>query len=465
MIVMKFGGSSVEDAAAIRNATQIISGEILRGPLVVVSACAGITDELTASAHDAAAGRGEEAISRIIQIQNRHFAIADRLFSKQARDAVESRLFISFAELTSVVKSVAVLRELTPQIQARILSFGELWSSLLLAETLVHQGMNAQWIDARTIVETNEEFSEAAPLLSRIQQNAQKSLMPMIRRGTIVITQGYIGATSGGLSTTLGRGGSDYSAAILGAVLNAEEIQIWTDADGILTADPALIPGARTIEELSFENASTLAYFGAKVLHPKTLLPAIEKNIPVRVLNSQNPAGKNTRIVKHSDSQDHAIQSIAYKKNVAMVTLRRDRSQQHSHILSQVLDIFKRHKKTIDGLTLTENEILLATVHTQDLEIIASEIKSFSDVRIDKDKTLCSLVGARGAGIKRIAALSILDSMRIPVYLISEGTSNALLFVVDTADMPAALAAVHDNCFGPRSSVEGYLFNELEKSA
>src|SRR5580704_893898 len=287
MIVMKFGGSSVESRKAIERVAGIVYQRRHQNPIVVVSAMGKTTNRLLAIAADAVAGRREAALASLDELREFHLREAKGL---PAHDAMKTH----FEELGELVKGVAIMGEFTPRASDAVSSYGERLSSLIVADVFTDWGMNARHLDSRTVIVTDRRHTQAAPLFD--QTNAKLSHVKW--RG-VTVMGGFIASTEDGVTTTLGRGGSDYTASIVGAGIGAEEIQIWTDVDGMLTSDPTILPGGYRVKQCSFAEAAELAYFGAKVLHPATVLPAIEKNIPVRILNSRRPEVEGTLIVSN----------------------------------------------------------------------------------------------------------------------------------------------------------------------
>ena len=287
VVVIKFGGTSVRDAAAIRRLTEIVGRED-RGRLVVVSALAGVTDQLVDLATRARTGE-HAALGEIIDaVQNRHLQLASELVAPAVQPDVVSAIEDTCLELRTMVHAVAVLHELSPRSFDAITSFGETLSSRLVAASLVSEGMAVEWVDARRVFVTDGSYGRAQPDMEITTARVRDAVVPLLRAGVIPVLGGFVGATPDGVTTTLGRGGSDYSAAIFGAALDVSEIQIWTDVDGMLTADPRIVPDAKLVPKLTFGEASELAYFGAKVLHPAAIQPAVARNIPVRIVNAQN---------------------------------------------------------------------------------------------------------------------------------------------------------------------------------
>ncbi|MEW6212019.1 MAG: aspartate kinase, partial [Acidobacteriota bacterium] len=323
MIVMKFGGTSVQDVDAIENVIEIIRGRLDRRPVVVVSAMARVTDTLLLAARTAKDRQYDMAEALLDQLQERHVTVAEQLLSQTRRIALDPPLSESkvreqickmIYDLKGLVRSVATLGELTPRSQDAVVSFGERLSSLIIAAALRARGIEADLADSRQFLVTDDHFTSAAPDMIETEKRARAELLPIIESGRVPVAQGFIGSTAEGVTTTIGRGGGDYSAAIIGSALGADSIEIWTDVDGLMTADPRVIPDARRIRVISFSEAAELSYFGAKVLHPSTVLPAVEKGIPVHIYNTRNPSCEGTRIVARPQPSRNLIKSIAFKR-------------------------------------------------------------------------------------------------------------------------------------------------------
>jgi len=278
MIVMKFGGSSVESAAAIERVAGIVKAREERRPVVVVSAMGKTTNKLLAIAAAAIAGKREEYIPQLHDLRDFHSREARQVVPLADRAELDSTLDEHFQELTELVKGLAVLGELTPRSIDAISSYGERLSSFIVTLAFRHFGMKAEHLDARRFIVTDKRHTQAAPILTETYARLAATV-PAMARESVVVMGGFIGATEDGVTSTLGRGGSDFTASIVGAGIGAEEIQIWTDVDGMLTADPTILAGGHRVKTISFAEAAELAYFGAKVLHPATVVPAIERNI------------------------------------------------------------------------------------------------------------------------------------------------------------------------------------------
>lgn len=454
MIVMKFGGTSVQDAAAIRNAANIILRA--RNPLVVVSACAGVTNALLGISQKSAQGNVQEAIAAIAALRERHGVIAKTLTlqahgGNNALLPVQNKINQDCDELEKLVQSLAVLRELTPRALDQFLAFGEQWSSFLLSHELLQRGVAVTLVDARKVLVTGNEFTRAVPLFERTNAKAKEILLPLLRQGMIVVTQGFIGATENGITTTIGRGGSDYSAAIFGAALEVEEIQIWTDVDGVLSADPSILPEARRIKLMTFNEAAELAYFGARVLHPSTILPAIRKNIPVRVLNSKRPHGDGTLITNTAAvSAPCIVKSIAYKEHITIITVQSTRMLMAHGFLARLFEVFAKHQKSIDVIATSEVGVSLTIDNADHLDAILAELRQFAEVRVEPNKAVVCVVGEGMKPTRSIAArlFAALDQAGVNVELISLGGSEInLTFVISEAQIAATVKCVHDEFF------------------
>jgi len=322
MRVMKFGGTSVGDAARFQRVAELIALHRASDPqlVVVVSAMAGVTDALIRMSHQAA--RGEpDWIPELTAVRDRHqdTVRALALPEEEAR-ALEAELQEGFERVETVLRAVAALKELSPSTADLLAGMGERWSARILAAVLRARGIPSRAIDADTFLVTDDRFGEASPDLEQTRARARALLFPLLEQRILPVVTGFIGATPEGRPTTLGRGGSDFSATILGYALDAEAVWIWTDVDGVMSADPKIVPNARTIPELSYIEAAEMAYFGAKVLHPRTLLPCIDRRIPVRILNTMNPQHPGTWIVPEPRGNGR-VKAVTLIKNLSLVTV------------------------------------------------------------------------------------------------------------------------------------------------
>ncbi len=450
MIVMKFGGTSVEDASAMKRVCRIVNERQGHPRLVVLSACAGVTNALIRTARKAVSGNLDDALRELDSLRGRHAEIAGDLLSS-GRQAFEETLSAQVRELTEMMRSLSVLRVLPPQSLDQCVAYGELWSSALVGAAMGEAGMRAVILDARSVMMTDDGFTQAVPQFAEIGNRMKDQVIPLLREGKIVVTQGFIGATGDGITTTIGRGGSDYSAAIFGAAIDAAEIQIWMDVDGVLSADPALFPAVRHVRELSFNEAAELAYFGAKVLHPSTILPAIEKNIPVRVLNSRNPAFEGTIITRTASSGGNGVvKSIACRKGITVITIQSTRMLMGHGFLARVFEIFSRFRKSVDVVVTSEVSISLTVDDPSNLVPIIRALEEFATVHVAHGKAILCVVGERLKFTKGIAGriFNALAEGDVNIELISHGGSEInLTFVIDETQVATAVRVLHEELF------------------
>jgi aspartate kinase len=454
MIVMKFGGTSVQDAAAILNILDIIEHESGRKPLIVLSACAGVTDALIRIANNAASDDITASLTELTSLRERHIQTAQELLSGGTLNATTTKIIRQCEELELLIRGVSIVRELTPRVLDHFMSYGEGWSTLLTAQAGTERGMKTVLVDSRTILRTNDEFTRAIPDFTVTEHNAIDKLSPLIESGHIIVTQGFIGASPGGITTTLGRGGSDYSAAIFGTVLNAEEIQIWTDVDGVLTANPKLVPEAQLIRELTFNEAAELAYFGAKVLHPSTILPAIKKKIPVRVLNSHKPDYVGTLITANGgdsvNESANVVKAIAHKEGITIIRINSTRMLMAHGFLARVFEIFARYRKSVDVIATSEVGISLTVDDTSAIDDIVRELREIADVTVEGNRAVFSVVGEKLKHTKGIAGrtFTALADAGVNIELISHGGSEInITFVISEQQVKPALLSVHREFF------------------
>jgi aspartate kinase len=434
-IVMKFGGTSVADAAAIENVARIVLAERAAFPVVVVSALSGVTDALLTVTP-----------ASVEPIFNRHLTAAEQLLNGS-----ESERFVE------LVKSAETqVRELLKAqnssnrkaIQDSIVSFGEILSSHLMAAVLNQHGVKARQVDARHCIITDEEHTCAQPLMRHTITRTEDALRSLLDSGVVPVLGGFIGATLQGATTTLGRGGSDYTAALIGAALKVDEIQIWTDVTGVLTADPRVVPEAQTIDRLSYSEAAELAYFGAKVLHPKTIQPAIENSIPVRICNSRLPQERGTLVGPYSETSPRTIKAIAHKTGVTIVQITSARMLGAYGFLRALFEVFERYRTVVDVVTTSEVSVSLSLDEVGALPSIVEELQQLGTVRIEKGRAIICVVGEglRGtAGIEGRVFTTISD---INVSLISQGASSInFTFAIEEERVKEAVTRLHEEFF------------------
>lgn len=449
-IVMKFGGTSLEGATAFQSAARIVAERIERRPVVVVSAMARFTDALIASVPEAANTSAAAALATLDKHFERHLRVIDALLSKEAdrlRQLV-AQARSEIRELLSRAPAGIQERKQRKALEDAVASNGERLSAALLAAVLLENNYSACAVDARRCVITDGEFGCAAPLMTETFSNTQAQLRPLLEKECVPVLGGFIGSTATGETTTLGRGGSDYTAAIIGAALDSEEIQIWTDVPGVLTADPRIAPKARTVPRLSFAEASELAYFGARVLHPKTLHPAVERDIPVRICNSRAPDGRSTVVVGESETSPLTVKAIAHKTGVTTVQITSARMLGAYGFLRAIFEIFDKYRTAVDVVTTSEVSVSLSLDDTTALPAIVTELEKLGTVSIEEERAILCIVGEGLRSTPGIAARIFSTISDINVSLISQGASRInLTFAVEEARAREAVMRLHKEFF------------------
>lgn len=444
---MKFGGTSVEDANAFRNVGVIVRSEIASQPVVIVSAIAGFTNTLLKSVERATGGDPRGA-GRLLEPElARHTAIAAELLNPEARATFDKTLGAARTEIRQLHKIIAGHPVTQPPLQDEIVAFGEHLSSQLLAAVLRENGVAARYIDARRCIRTDENYGCATPQKETAAET-RRELEPILLASKVPVIGGFIGSTDKGVTTTLGRGGSDYTAALVGAALGAREIQIWTDVSGVLTADPRVVPAARTIPVLSYQEAAELAYFGAKVLHPKTIQPAIDRSIPVRVCNSREPGDRGTLIVSESAATPQTIKAIAHKSGITTLQVTSARMLGAYGFLRALFEIFDRHRTAVDVVTTSEVSVSLSIDDTSALPVLKPDLEQWGTVEVEDRRTIISVVGEGLRNTPGIASRVFSVISDINVSMISVGASSVnLTFMVDEAHAGEAIRRLHRACF------------------
>ena len=447
MIVVKFGGTSVGDAAAIERATEIIRGRLSRRPFVVVSALAGTTNSLLAIAEQAQKGQLIGALRGVEGLRERHLDETSRLLGDGGLGAdVAADLSVMFDELASLAEALSVLGHLTPRSLDAIASIGERASSHLVVATLCARGIPAQVIDPGEVMITDDHFTRAEPQTELIADATQRIIRPLLASGITPVVGGFVGATTTGITTTLGRGGSDYSAALFGAALRAEAIEIWTDVDGMLTADPRVVKDSRLIEQIRFDEASELASFGAKVLHPSTIAPAVKIGIPVFIYNSRNPGGTGTRIT--FDAPRRPVSAIAGKKDVTLLRIRTPRMLLAHGFMRRIFEIFDEHRTSVDVVATSEVSVSMTIDDPTHLDALLGSLTALGDVSVERNRGIVALVGAGlGDSTSTMAqALKALGKIKVHMVSLSSGGIN-LTLLVDGDQVQEAMRRVHTAFF------------------
>ena len=452
MVVQKFGGTSVADPEAIHRLIQIVRGARERdgrGPAVVVSAMSGVTDALLGVAASAGGGRVDDALARLDQLRERHIAAAHALAPKDARGQLGQQIEQQFDDLTALARALAVLREVSPRTLDVVAAAGELLSSRIVTAALAGADVPSEWVDARRAIITTGDHTRALPLAIETDAALRASVRAAVDAGRVPVLGGFVGSTVDGHTTTLGRGGSDYSGAIVGAGIGAREIQIWTDVDGMLTADPRIIAAPRLVPQLSFAEAAELAYFGAKVLHPSTILPAVERNIPVRILNSRKADGPGTTITAEPPPGATPLTALACKRDVTVIDITSSRMLMAYGFLRRVFEVFERYTTAVDVVTTSEVTVSVTVDDRRHLEPIVEELSEFSQVSVEHEMALLCAVGDRLRNEPAIAARAVGVLEEVPLRMISQAASRRNITVIlRQADLTHAMNRLHEEFFG-----------------
>ena len=445
---MKFGGTSVEDSAAIARTASIVAGRIANGkqPVVVVSAMSKVTDQLLAAA--AAASRGDRtgALAISQRLRCRHRDTASALVTTPA--ALHTMIELEFDALDEVLRGLAAILELTPRISDLIVSYGERLSSAMIAQAFRDRGIPGLHVDARQVILTDSQYQKAIPQDALIEQRCDLHVRPHVDAGHVPVLGGFIGSNEAGITTTLGRGGSDFTGALIGAALHAETIEIWTDVNGIMTTDPRICPDALRVKVISFEEAAELAYFGAKVLHPATILPAVRRNIPVLVLNSRNPSNEGTRIIALAPHCRSPFKCIAVKKKLTIIDVVASRMLMTHGYLKSIFDIFDKYRCPVDMVSTSEVSVSVTVDSNAKLPEISAELGKIADVKYEGQKALICMVGEDIRGQMGISARVFTAIRHINVRMISQGASEInMSFMIEESDAEEAVRSLHAEFF------------------
>jgi aspartate kinase len=447
---MKFGGTSVGNVEAFRRVAGIVAPYREAQPVVVVSAMTKMTDALLDCVAHAQARRIDEARNTLAQHLARHREVAESCLCEMARAHFSELVETTQAEIHNLLRDLYDRLLPRPILQDAIVAYGEYLSANLLAAVLRESGLNARFVDPRFCLVTDHQHGQAAPLWEETGQYTRAELLPVIDEGAIPVLGGFIGATISGKTTTLGRGGSDYSAAIIGAMLEAREVQIWTDVPGVMTADPRLVPQAQTVPLMSYDEAAELAYFGAKVLHPKTIYPAIELSIPVRVLSTFEPENPGTTISATTAAAPQLLKAIAHKKGVTVLRITSDRMVGTWGFLRSLFEVFDRFRTSIDVIATSEASVSMTLDSDENLSAITRELSRLGEVEVVPQQAVICVVGEGLRATSGLAAKIFAALENINVSLVSHGASSVnLTFVVDEKDLQAAVTQLHERFFAP----------------
>jgi len=445
---MEVGGTSVADAAALNNVAAIVAARLSDSPVVVVSAMSGVTDALLVSSRLAAAGDVDAAVASLQDVFWRHKAAARELLGPYAATSFVQHIDNVDAEISSLLRRISVQPEALKPLNDELVSNGELLSSALFAEVLKAQGIVAEQVDPRRCIITNDDYGCAAPVLGETFPRTQALILPLVAARVVPVVGGFVGGNAAGRTTTLGRGGSDYTAALLGAAIESEEIQIWTDVTGVLTADPRVVPEAKTVERLSYGEAAELAYFGAKVLHPKTIQPAIELGIKVRICNSRKPQETGTLVCADGDTSPGTIKAIAHKAGITTVQVTSARMLGAYGFLRALFEVFDRYRTVVDVVTTSEVSVSLSLDDATALPELVKELETLGTVRVEKGLAIICVVGEGLHGVPGIVGRVFSTISDINVSLISQGASSInFTFVINEGRVNEAVRRLHHEFF------------------
>lgn len=445
---MKFGGTSVQNAEAFARVAAIVAGESENCPVVVTSAMSKVTDALLFAFETAKKGDVETAIESLEPHFQRHTTVSVELTDENHQKAFQTELDFAKNELKDLLTRVSRRSLPLSMLKDAIVSYGEQLSSRLLTFVCQAKGLNARHADSRRLIVTDDEYGSAAPIWDETEKIIQLELNSLLNRGEVPVMGGFIAASRSGETTTLGRGGSDYSAALVGAALKAREIQIWTDVTGVLTCDPRICPEARTLKTLSYEEAAELAYFGAKVLHPKTIQPAVDLQIPVRVCNSHQPAERGTMILPSAQTTPRLVKSIAYKKGITILHIASARMLGAFGFMSAIFQIFERHRTVIDVVTTSEVSVSLTLDNTDSLEAVVKDLQRIASVEVERDQAVVCVVGSGLRDTSGVAGQIFTAISDFNISLISHGASSVnMTFVVKETVVKDVIKRLHDKFF------------------
>jgi aspartate kinase len=444
VIILKFGGTSVRDAHWIGRAISIAEGQLDRDPVLVASAMGKTTDTLVELSELALSGKREEVTVTVDRVQRNHEAALSILApgDSETHDALAALI----QELRNLLQGVTLIRECSPRTQDALLSFGERLSTLLIAAGARARGIECRLHDSRTLLRTDSNFGSATPDMEETTTAFREAILGAEGTRVLHVLQGFIAADSAGVTTTLGRGGSDYTATIVGASLEAEEVQIWTDVDGIMSADPRVVEGARTLEEISYVEAAELAFFGARVVHPYTIQPAIERGIPVYVRNTERPELPGTRIT--GEFAERGVRAITVKRGITVITINSYRMLNAYGFLSRIFDVFARHHVSVDLVATSEVSVSMTVDTTDRIAEVVTALEEHGQAHVEDQKAIVSLVGKDLWKDSSVLARVFQTMEGIPVRLISLGSSDTnLSLVVSEGDGVATVQRLHHAFF------------------
>lgn len=450
MIVIKFGGTSVGETHRLRQAIEIVAERRERRPVVVVSALAGVTNQLVAATEAAAAGRFDEALDLVTRIRERHEESGFALIGQKIDfyESFTAQLGRQIEQITSILRGVSLVGETSPRAKDLVVALGEKLSSVLFSYAMRTKTLTGVHVDSGDVIVTDDRFGEATPLMPETTVAAARSLLPELERNHIPVMGGFFGRSVSGATTTLGRGGSDYSAALVGAAIGADEIQIWTDVDGMMTCDPRVIPAAKVLDLVTYDEAAELAYFGAKVLHPKTLWPAVDRQIPVRVLNTHNPSSPGTLITREGKPGAQGPRALAIRRGITIVQMTTTKMLEESGYLARLFEVFGRHRVSIDLVTTSEVSVSATVDDPKKLDALVRDLTPLAAIEVFRDRAVIAVVGRDLLREPEVAAALFRALSGIPVSMMTIASTGLNLSVaVDEARAGDALVSIHRTLF------------------
>jgi aspartate kinase len=459
MITMKFGGTSVGDLQRLQEVAAIVHSYLPQRPVVVASAMAGVTNTLLDTAQLAVQRDTDRVKKNIDALKEKHLDVANTLLKHAVRHKeLIHRHSQLIDELTNLYRGVSLLKELSVRSLDAIASFGEILSCLQLAAILSDHEMTAEFVDARTVIRTDNHFGEAAVDFSVTNDNIRRMLLPLIEKNIVPVVTGFIGSTEDGLTTTLGRSGSDYTGSIVGAALDSEEIWIWTDVDGVMTADPRYVKGAKVLSDISYREAAEMSYFGAKVIHPKTMMPAIEKNIPIRIKNTFNPSHPGTLISQSTLAAERFVKNITSIDNLSLVSIEGNGMVGVPGISARIFSALARVKVNVMMISQASSEHNVCVIIPQkdcgrgvkelrnEFEVDIAK-KIVDGIKLQENVSIVAVVGEGMKGMRGIAGrtFTAVADANVNIVAIAQGSSELnISLVVEQAEVHKAVQAIHD---------------------
>lgn len=459
MITMKFGGTSVGDIQRLQEVASIVHTYLPQRPIVVASAMAGVTNTLLETAQLALRRETDQVKKNVETLKEKHLNVANTLL----KDAVRHRELIQrqsalIDDLANLYRGVSLLKELSVRSIDAIASFGETLSCLQLAAILKDNAVNAEFVDARTIIRTDNHFGEAAVDFSATNEKVKAALLPLIGKEIVPVITGFIGSTEDGLTTTLGRSGSDYTGSIIGAAVDSKEIWIWTDVDGVMTADPRYVTGAKVLSEISYREAAEMSYFGAKVIHPKTMIPAIEKNIPIRIKNTFNPSHPGTLISQSTNTTDRVVKNITSIDNLSLIAIEGNGMVGVPGISARIFSALARVRVNVMMISQASSEHNVCIIVPQkDCGKAVKELRNefdtdlakkiVDDIAVQENVSIVAVVGEGMKGKRGIAGktFTAIANADVNIVAIAQGSSELnISLVVEQSEVRKAVQAIHD---------------------